>query len=298
MMKLGKRTATLVTGLSLGIVGAMPSAHAALSITSAGQTYFQDFDSLAATGTNTTNVTWTNNNTLANWDLYTRLAGSQNNGGVVNAFTTANYRVDNGSSNTGWFWSYGTAGSTDRAFGSIASSSSTGYWNQPASGSVAGWIAFSATNNTGSNLSSFTAQYDGEQWRDGGNSTAASQKMTVEYGYGSTFAGVTTWTATSLFDFVSPTFTTTSGGLNGNLAANRVANIGGTVSTTWANGQTLWVRWADVNDNGSDHALAIDNVQFTAGQAIPTSVPLPAAVWLLGAGLGALGWTGRRRSRA
>lgn len=296
MMKLGKRTATLVTGLTLGIVGALPSAHAALSITSAGQTYFQDFNSLAATGTNTTNVTWTNNNTLANWDLYTRLAGSQNNGGVANAYTTANYRVDNGTSNTGWFYSYGSTNSTDRAFGSIASSSSTGYWNQPSATTVAGWIAFSATNNTGSSLSSFIARYDGEQWRDGGNGTPVSQKMTLEYGYGSTFAGVTTWTATSLFDFVSPINTTTSGALNGNLAANRVANIGGTVSTPWANGQTLWIRWADVNDNGSDHALAIDNFSLQAGTA-PTVVPLPAALPLLAAGLGVFG-AFRRRTRA
>ena len=83
-----------------------------------------------------------------------------------------------------------------------------------ASGTVAGWIAFSTTNNTGGDLSSFTAFYDGEQWRNGGNNPGVTQKMTVEYGYGSTFANVTTWNSTtSLFDFVSPTFTTTAGAL-------------------------------------------------------------------------------------
>ncbi|MEI7466219.1 MAG: VPLPA-CTERM sorting domain-containing protein, partial [Burkholderiales bacterium] len=85
--------------------------------------------------------------------------------------------------------------------------------------------------------------------------------------------------------------------LNGNLASNRVAGLGGTINSTWANGDTLWLRWAEVNDNGSDHGLAIDNFSLTAGTAVPSAVPLPAAAWLLGAGLGALGWTGRRRAR-
>lgn len=298
MMKLGKRTVTLAMGLALGIVGAVPSAHAALSITFAGQTYAENFDTLGSSGANNTNVTWVNDSTLANWSLFTRLSGSQNVGGSTNAFVPGNYRVDSGTSNTGWFWSFGSAASTDRALGSIASSSSTGYWNQPSSGTVAGWIAFSATNNTGSTLSSFTASYDGEQWRDGGNGTPVSQKMTVEYGFGSAFGSVTTWTPSSLFDFVSPTFTASASALNGNAAANRVANIGGTVNTSWANGENLWIRWVDTNDNGSDHALAIDNFSLTAGAAVPAAVPLPAAIWLLGAGVGALGWTGRRRSRA
>jgi hypothetical protein len=41
---------------------------------------------------------------------------------------------------------------------------------------------------TGAALDSFTVGFDGEQWRDGGNTTA--QTMVLEYGFGSAFNAV------------------------------------------------------------------------------------------------------------
>jgi hypothetical protein len=56
--------------------------------------------------------------------------------------------------------------------------------------------------------------------------------------------------------------------LNGNDPANQVA-VGGVDGFTvsgfnWTPGQTLWIRWSDVNDPGNDDALAIDNLVFSA----------------------------------
>jgi len=75
----------------------------------------------------------------------------------------------------------------------------------------------------------------------------------------------------------------------------------GTVTFRFAQIGTLAPNGAATASGGtfriSDYALGGDqNVTFNG--TLSSTVPLPAAVWLLGAGLGALGWTGRRRSRA
>ena len=93
-----------------------------------GATYNQNFDTLAISGTN---IPWTNDSTIAGWSLFSQAAG----GTPITA-----YNADTGSSNTGSFDSYGLAGSSDRALGGLAAGSA--YFGAPATGSVAGWIAF------------------------------------------------------------------------------------------------------------------------------------------------------------
>ena len=167
------------------------------------------------------------------------------------------------------------------------------YFGSPASGAVAGWIATSLQNNTGSALDGFSLSFEGEQWRNGGN--ASAQSMVMQYGFGSTFGGVSSWsTPSGSFDWSSAVNSTTAAPVDGN-AAGRVASLGGTISTAWNPGDTLWLRWIERNDVGNDHGLAIDNFQFTAGQAVPSEVPLPPAMALMAAGMGVMGWVGRRR---
>jgi hypothetical protein len=108
-------------------------------------------------------------------------------------------------------------------------------------------------------------KYDGEQWRNAGdNEPPSAQTMNFEYGFGTSFAAVTTWVAPgSSFNFTSPVFTTTDGPVDGN-NAGRAANLGGTVTNlAWQAGQTLWVRWVENNDLGLDAGLAIDNFSFS-----------------------------------
>ena len=118
------------------------------SITSFGVPLTENFDSLVSTGTN---LTWTDNSTIPGW--YS---------------TRATYNSGTGSSNTGALYSFGLAGAADRALGSVASGGT---------GTV--YQAVRLTNNTGGTISSLDVSYAGEQWRNGGNTTAHT--LTFQY---------------------------------------------------------------------------------------------------------------------
>ncbi len=253
---------------------ALLPAHAALTISSASFTYSESFDTLTTTATNT--VAWANDSTLAGWSLFN---------GAGAAITT--YGADTGGSNTGAFRSFGAAGSSERALGSTASGGA--YFGTPASGALAGATTVALTNASGGTLAGFTLGFDGEQWRNGGNTNA--QSLSFDYGFGATYAAVTTWTAAGAgFNFTSPVVGATAAAVDGN-TAGLVTGLGGTVITPWADGSTLWLRWSDMNDVGSDHGLAIDNVSFAVA-----AVPEPGTYVLLLAGLAAVVFLTRRRT--
>lgn len=155
-----------------------PQLRAGITVSDLNTTYTQDFNTLVSTGT--TAVAWSNNLTLPGWSLF----NSTNN-----AITT--YLPGTGGSNTGSFYSFGTTGSSDRALGSAGSGGA--YFGSPLTGGVAGYMAVQFENQTGSTIDSFTVGFAGEQWRNGGNTTA--QTMVFEYGFGATFASVSGWTA-------------------------------------------------------------------------------------------------------
>lgn len=247
------------------------AANAAVMYTTSNSTYSQDFNSL-------TSGSWSNDSTLTGWSLFNKDSNA-----------LASIALADGSSNSGGFFSFASASaSSDKALGGTGSGGS--YFGSPASGNLAGYIALSITNSTGSSIDSFTLNYDGEQWRNGGNTSAHT--MNVQYGFGSTFSTVSSWTnAASTFNFTSPITGSSASALDGNAAANRAAGLGGTVSDlTWANGDTLWLRWIEINDAGSDHALAIDNLTFSAN-----AVPEPASLGLIG--IAGLALARRRRAR-
>lgn len=254
------------------LAGAFNPLHAAINYSTAGGTISEDFDTLANTGT----PAWTNDSTLSGWSLFRQPAPGT-------AITT--YATGTGSSNTGSFYSFGAASTTERALGGVASGGA--YYGSPASGAIAGWMAVAILNDTGLELDEFDVEFDGEQWRNGGNTSA--QTMVLEFGFGNTFDTVGSWTAPGgTFDFTSPTVGSTAAALDGNDGANRSADLGGVVSSlNWADGDTLWIRWVEVNDTGNDHGMAVDNFSFSA-------TPEPATLTLLG--LGALAVMRRRRA--
>lgn len=263
-MKVSKLIAALV------LIASVSSTHAAIVYTTSGNVINENFDTLDSSGTN--GVAWANDSTLPGWSLFNSLG---------NAPPT--YNSNNGGSNAGAFYSFGTTGTSERALGGTASGGA--YFGSPLSGAVAGWIAVAIENNTGGALSDFTVSFDGEQWRNGGNANA--QTMVLEYGFGATFGTVASWTAPGgNFDWASVVNSATAAAVDGN-AAGLVANRGGTVSNlTWNQGDTLWIRWIENNDTGNDHGLGIDNFSFSA-------TPEPATMGLLA--IGALVALRRRR---
>ena len=273
-----KHTVSLSLLAAAAMLAAVP-AHATIAVNSAAFAYSQSFDGLSKT-TSSSSVAWANDSTIAGWSLFTK-----------DKAAITNYLADAGASNAGAFRSYGLGGNADRALGGAASGGT--YFGSPATGAVAGWIAVAFTNTSAASFTGFKIGFDGEQWRNGGNTTApinVAQTMGMEYGFGSTFAAVTTWTAPGAsFNFVSPIFTGAAAAVDGNVAG-KVAGLGGAVSTGWASNDTLWVRWIEKNDAGGDHGLAIDNVTLTV-----TAVPEPETYALMLAGLAAVGFVARRR---
>jgi hypothetical protein len=253
------KTLFLATAAAATLV-ALPAQ--ALSVTSTAFSYSQDFDALETSGTG---LAWTNDGTLPGWSLFNS---------ALAPVTT--YAAGTGSSNTGRIYSFGSADSTERALGGVGS------------GGFSGWIAVAFTNDSGAALNGFSLRFDGEQWRNGGNTTA--QTMVFQYGFGASFATVAAWTAPGGdFDWASPVATSTAAAVDGN-AAGLVAARGGSLHTPWAVGDTLWLRWAEVNNTGNDHGLAIDNLQLSV-----TAVPEPGTNALLLAGLATLGLLTHRR---
>ena len=223
--------------------------------------YGQNFDGLASSGTNNA---WSNDGTLPGWHLFRQPAASP--------VAITSYNADTGSANSGNFLSYGSSGSGDRALGGLGSGGV--YFSGPSpapavpSGSVAGWFALALSNATAAPITNLAIAFNGEQWRNGGNATA--QTMVLEYGYGASFEQVATWTAPGgNFNWSSPVATATAAAVDGN-NAGRAGNLGGTLNLSaspWAATTTLWLRWTESNDAGSDHGLAIDDLTITTAQA-------------------------------
>lgn len=270
---MNKRNLMLLVALATTSASTLCAAAPVL-ITTGNETYNQNFDTLT---TSTTNQTWTNGTTITGWHLFNSAGTAMNT-----------YVGGNGSSNAGSFYSFGSTGSTDRALGGAGSGGT--YFGSPAAGSIAGYIALEIQNTAGAALNGFTVTFNGEQWRNGGNTNA--QPMVFEYGFGAGFGTVASWVAPgAAFNWSSVVNTATGAAVDGN-AAGRVNGVGGTVSAQWNANDTLWLRWTERNDLGNDHGLAVDNLAFTAGAA-PTPVPLPPAIGLLALGLLGL----RRRVR-
>jgi hypothetical protein len=190
-----------ILALLLGIV-VLPSGTAqaaGVSLTTLGTPYTQSFDTLPASGS----ATWTNDSTIPGW-FHARTG------------TGTTIVANDGSSNAGNLYSYGTGTATDRALGSIGSGNA-------AIGNLFWGVRLQ--NNTGSTITALDIAYTGEQWR---NSAAAAQTVAFSYLVGSpTVTGSlaefqSAGVAIPALDLTSPVIGGTAGALNGDLAANRV----------------------------------------------------------------------------
>ena len=201
-----------------------------ISLTTFGAAYTQNFDSLASTGTSST--------LPAGW-LISEIGTS--------ALANGAYTAGTGSSNSGDTYSFGNAGSTDRALGSLNSGS-----NNPTFGA-------SFTNDTGGTITGLTIAYTGEQWRLG--ASGRTDRLDFQASGDATSLTTGSWLDVNQLDFNAPISTGTVGALDGNSAADRTfITFSG---LAWPAGATLWIRWASFDATGADDGLAIDDFSIT-----------------------------------
>lgn len=272
------------------------SAHAALSYTTAGSLFTQDFDSLPGSPTNqniqaNTQYTqgWQDDSTstatslgIPGWYLYHPLA-SASEGGVN---THQRLRFGSGTSGTGAFYSFGANGSTDRALGMLPSTTMAGTGDSMR-------IGLRITNNTGAPLGSFTITYDGEEYRDDASVNAISFSYALNVDETNWFNAGTNAVFVNTATFNPPVNNNNAAAVDGN-AAGLVANITATVTfpdgSPWQPGTDIFLRWSQIQLGGStaDDGLAIDNIRFSAA-----ALPEPASLSLVA--LAAAPLLGRRR---
>ncbi|MCX6855078.1 MAG: ExeM/NucH family extracellular endonuclease, partial [Verrucomicrobia bacterium] len=213
-----------------------------------GGVVFQDFNSLPSSGS----FTFTTKGPQALDQAPIHAASANGWSLFANVGTPLAFAVDTGGSTSASVYSYGTAGSGERALGFIANSTRT---------CRAGLRLF---NNTSQTLTQVHVSYVGEEWRSGG--TANANTLIVDYRISATAFDIDaggTYTAVTALNYSSPTSYAQSVGLNGNLSANRNL-ITATFNVSWPVGQMLMIRWRDDDSTGEDDGLAIDDVAFYA----------------------------------
>ncbi len=201
-----------------------------------GGTYSQDFDTLSNAAGSTTNSTLP-----SGWLLTETGGGARDN---------EQYAVDTGGSNTGDTYSYGTAGSTDRALGSLRS------------GTLVSVVGACFSNATGNTLTSLGIAYTGEEWRLG--TAARTDRVDFQYSLDATSLTTGTWVDENTLDFVTPN-TATTGAKDGNAAGNRTALTATIGSLVIANGATFCLRWSDSDASGADDGLSVDDFSISVG---------------------------------
>ncbi len=207
---------------------------AQVPITSRGSTYTQDFNSLSCSGAG---IAWMNNSTLPGW--YS---------------SESVYRAGNGSSNSGALYSFGVAAmhpETDRALGSLVSSST---------GTI--YFGIRLMNNTCNDLTEFEISYAGEQWRNASNPSV--QKLDFQYQVDAAGLEHGSWNDLDELDFTGPKTSGSPNELDGNDTASRTFLTATLSSIILSPGQEIWFRWKDMDDDGTDHGLAIDDISISA----------------------------------
>ncbi len=230
------RYCTMLFAVFFGAAGA----QAQVSLTGATP-YTQSFDTLANSGSSSV--------LPAGWLL-------NESGSSANA--DGKYTANTGSNNAGDSYSYGAAGTGERAFGTLLS------------GTLTPSIGACFANNTGGGIQSLTIAYNGEQWRLGQSGRGADH-LDFSYRVGSADITSGTWTSVPSLNFLSPITSGSVGALDGNAPANRTAISGTIPGLVIASSQILCVRWSDFNVTGSDDGLAVDDFSLSFTSSGPIS---------------------------
>src|ERR1700759_3151098 len=223
-----------------------------VSMNTLGVPLTENFDTLSNTAGSTTNTALP-----TGWYITEGGGGARDN---------EQYAVDTGGSTTGDTYSYGAAGSTERALGELRS------------GTLIPLFGAKFTNNTGATITSLDISYNGEQWRFGGVHSTVADRLDFQYSVNATDLSTGTYLDANALDFNPPITTGTAGALDGNAAANRTAISSTITGLSIPSGATFFIRLNDVDATGADDGLAIDDFSVTpqGGAATPTPTPTPS----------------------
>lgn len=226
---LAARLVLSAIALTLTVV-ARSSLGQCISLTTVGVHYTQNFDTLINVAGSTTNDL-----TIPGWFITESGGGARDN---------EQYAVDTGFSITGDTYSYGIAGSSERALGGLQS------------GTLIPTFGACFTNATGQTVVSLDIAYTGEEWRLG----VASRTDRLDFQYSTDATSLTsgTWTDVDALDFITPD-TSVTGPKDGNQASARTALSATIASLAIASGAEFWVRYNDFNVGGNDDGLAVDD---------------------------------------
>jgi Putative metal-binding motif len=208
--------------------------------------YTQNFNTLAATSTSSVMPT--------GWSF-------------VEAGTSADasYSVNSGTSSSGNTYSCGSASATDRALGSLGSSTLD---------SVTFGCKF--TNNSGGVINNPTLSFTSEQWRCGGNTNIQNYAFAYSTSAGSSLISGT-WISATSGNMVSIINNSSALALDGNAPANKSVITLTLSGVSIPVGGTFGIRWRDRNDVGSDHVLAIDDLSLSWSACTPIITPTLSA---------------------
>lgn len=182
-----------------------------------------------------------------------------------------------------------------QSYGPYAGEKALGSLASEATGTIRyGW---QLQNNTPYSMTQIAVRYTGEQWLANGDTT--------QYLYFSIGVGALNLEDNAKFiDVPSMNFASQVNGVAQYVdgyyaiaAHDEVIDLS-TLGLEWKSGDTLWLRWSDIADQGLNHGLAIDDVQFSAGNPNInfSSVPEPSSYAMI-ACLGLVGFAGWRRMK-
>jgi len=219
--------AILIAVFSFLVAG---TASAQISMTASPTSYSQNFDGLSATSPST-NVTWTDNVTIPGWFT---------NQGNYRTWSTGDATPSNR------IWACGTAlGNTDRALGSIMTSTTLRVWG------------VKLTNNTGAAMAAIGIGFDAEQYYSAG--TGAN--FLVQYSTtGAIDDAVTSTSWTTIATITSP-----ATGLNYALSGLNLAT-----------GATVTIRWISAYGGSSSNVALWATDNFTASWGLPAVTTVSA----------------------
>jgi hypothetical protein len=234
--------ARILVSVAFGGLWVLSGLATPVSITDLATPYFQDFNTLAVSGTN-------NSYLPPGWAIW-----------EFGSNADQKYRAGSGTSNVGDTYSFGAAGETDRALGTLQSANL--------------WSRFGAhfRNDTDHVITAITISYWGEQWRVG--TTGRIDKLTFLYSLDATSLTDGSWAFVPELDFVGPDTGSPVGARDGNNPAFRRWITHTIHHLEILPGQEWWIQWRDFDAFWADDGLAVDDFTMSfQGYRIPRAVP-------------------------